>query len=441
MPPGEPANITAVTATSPSCVIGDAAEGLAAFSPFGERALVKDCRSQGYRWTMKCVYCADSRDNQNLSLEHIWPKALGGAQGGELFRTDRVCKTCNNLAGIWVDGAFLKGWFTNVEIATSREFIDPKVPGPLPLVYMGLDEEFPVEPGYICEYWAGPAGEHIYHTHTEDDDRWFGFGGGDFIKRKKNAGRVYLYLTSDVPYWVVTALKSFLAHFDGLKTRNFCLTKIEGSLSTKLLDQFIDTGVATNIEAREINWVRTRSPTGRKPNKLQIYLRFSDRFLAKIALGVGANILGDAFAQSDYAGELRKLLWPSRQVEEDNPVVYGTNYWKVNGLSKVRDFIGLKGAWNILLKSSASEFTIGVGTPSGKWMTTVVSNDSSLLTDEIHNRYDDGVIHFVIPQRGIFTNGILLPTVLLHTMKIEHCAELDALEALRCPVDQIPKPR
>lgn len=395
-----------------------------------------------WRKKMRCIYCSDLRQDTKLTLEHIWPQALGGSRGSQLFESERLCEICNSLAGIWVDGAFVKAWFTIAEKATSREFLDPDNPGAIPLFYLGIDEEFPVEPGCVCEYWAGPSGEHIYHVHPKDDDRWFGFGGGDFLRRKKaEAGRTYLFLTSAVPYWVITAFKSFHAHFGAMKTRNFCLTKVDGQLPPGLLDEFLDLADSNTIEKSEIAWIKSRPSRGRKNNRIPINIRFSDRFLAKLALGLGSNILPNEFGESAYATKLRKLLWLRPGADVMPTGVLGGNYWQENGLSQASALIGLRGAWSILLRSSRSNFTVSVGAPSGRWMTVIVTDDVDLLSNAVHEVYDDGVLHYVIPQRDIFTPGIPLPDVLSHTMKLKPSAQLAALEAIRCPEGRLPKPR
>jgi HNH endonuclease len=72
-----------------------------------------------------CVYCEQDKPEEEFDLEHIWPDALGGDLLPALFQTNDVCQRCNNLAGLFVDGAFLKSWFGQAERATGAyDYVD-----------------------------------------------------------------------------------------------------------------------------------------------------------------------------------------------------------------------------------------------------------------------------------------------------------------------------
>jgi hypothetical protein len=65
-----------------------------------------------------CIYCGEEKNTDEFSAEHIWPDALGGDDLPDFWRTDDVCQKCNNLSGLYVDGAFVKGWAGGAERAT-----------------------------------------------------------------------------------------------------------------------------------------------------------------------------------------------------------------------------------------------------------------------------------------------------------------------------------
>lgn len=161
---------------------------------------------------MTCIYCAGRTGDPEMTLEHVWPRALGGDDTPALFKTRDVCRTCNSRTGQWVDGAFIRNFFVSNERGMgAHEYLDPSRPGPAPLVYFGFDTEFPTDSGQVCERWLGLAGEHIYHVHQADDPRWEVFAGGDMIRRGRiDPGRVYVFLTSPTEYWALTALHSVL---------------------------------------------------------------------------------------------------------------------------------------------------------------------------------------------------------------------------------------
>ncbi len=126
----------------------------------------------------RCIYCFREKPIEEFSLEHIWPDALGGALCGDFFKTREVCEKCNNVCGLFVDGAFIKSWFVQMEIANqSYRFLNPSKPTAVPLHYLGVEPSLPTEEGEICERWQGPAGERIYHFHLADEERWDTFAG------------------------------------------------------------------------------------------------------------------------------------------------------------------------------------------------------------------------------------------------------------------------
>lgn len=87
--------------------------------------------------TRRCIYCFQCKLVGEFSLEHIWPDALGGSLCDDLFKTKEVCAKCNNICGLFVDGAFIKTWFVQTEIANQgSEFLDPSKPTAVPLQYL-----------------------------------------------------------------------------------------------------------------------------------------------------------------------------------------------------------------------------------------------------------------------------------------------------------------
>ena len=388
---------------------------------------------------MNCIYCAGRRNDPKMSLEHIWPDALGGTAAPALFKSRSVCQACNSLAGQWVDGAFLKSWFISQEAgAAARFYMDPQKPGIVPMIYMGVDQEFPVQTGMICERWLGSAGEHIYHVHLEDDDKWYGFAGGDFLKRKKfDAGRAYLVLTSQNVFWTMTALQSFVAQFG--RSRLFCLTRIEG-MPPNLATVYVDEKNADAIEAREIAWIRARPDGQQHHHRLSLRIDFSDRFLAKLSLGLGANILGESYLASPYSDELRKLLWFRQNSGAEQPKVRGTNFWQEAKLSQFSKITGWSGAWTILLLGLREGLALYLSTPGGRGMTMAISDDSSFWTAPEFLSYREGCIFIAVPERKLFVGPVAFPAYLAHQLGNIVDPRLESLATMRGNPSRLPKP-
>ena len=233
---------------------------------------------------MTCIYCRGRRGDPEQSLEHIWPRALGGADSPSLFQTDDVCRSCNSVVGQWVDGAFLKSWFITHEIGeSSRSFIDPQKPGPLPLMYMGVDQRFPVEQGEVAELWMGQGGESVHHVHQIDSPTWFGFAGGDFIRRKRlDPGRAYLMIRSQNQYWAWTSLLSFIEYMRG--ARLFSATRLAG-VPSAIAQQLTDEGKANDVEQAELG-LDLKPCKQRAPSTT----RHPDGFLSAISGEIGRRL-------------------------------------------------------------------------------------------------------------------------------------------------------
>lgn len=389
---------------------------------------------------MNCIYCNGRKNNPRMTLEHIWPQSLGGAAAPELFRSNQVCESCNNHAGLWVDGAFTKSWFVANEAAMQdRSYLDPEKPGIVPFIYMGIDTEFPNRPDHICERWLGQAGEHIYHIHLADEDKWYGYAGGDVIRRKRDKGCAYLILTSQSTYWALTALASFAKKFKGC--RLFCLTAI-GGFPKALSEQYIHISNANEIEAAEIAWIKSRPDNTQQQMQLSLRLDFSDRFLAKVALGIGANLFGNIYCSSSYAGELRKLLWRnSKSDDEGSPQVFGTSFWQDKDLRPISQYISLPGAWTILLQGLKDGFALCLFTPGGRCMSMSISDDNSLWASPEFKLYHEGAVYFAIPQRDLFVGPVPLIQRIAHGLGNLVNPTLAMIESLRGDPSRLPKAR
>lgn len=138
---------------------------------------------------IECIYCQQQKEEKEFSLEHVIPQFLGGNFVSDKFKTRRVCKTCNNNLGLFVDAAFEKDWLIfNYLNTEAYAFFNPNKPIPLPLQCMGISE---LKPPYIseedlCEYWLGPLGEQVFWIRP-DDERLYWYSGGNprTVKKQK----------------------------------------------------------------------------------------------------------------------------------------------------------------------------------------------------------------------------------------------------------------
>ena len=330
----------------------------------------------------------------------------------------------------------MKSFFTSIESGlAAQRFLDPKRPSALPLIYMGEDQEFPVQPDEVCERWSGPSGEHIYLVHLADDDKWYGFAGGDVIRRQKDPGRVYFYLTSAEEYWAITGLLSIIKAHAG--KRLFSLTTLQSDVP--LFEHFIvPEDRATSVEAAEISWIRSR-PQHNQRNALSIRLDFADRFLAKLALGLGHNLFGESYINGTYADQLRQLLW--RKPSEDMPNVYGTGFWQQPLSAGLSQIISIPGAWAIVLCAVEKSLALSLLSPSGREMAICISDDITPFDEAVVSEYFHGMVYYMIPVKSIFAGPFQIARVLAHRNGTRVDSELAVFDAMKTTPGILPAKR
>lgn len=377
----------------------------------------------------RCIYCQGATGDAQFSEEHIWPQSLGGDVAPADFITRDVCKTCNDRCGLWVDAGFTKSFLASTDALRGAElFLDPDRPGPLPLIYMGVDVEFECAPDEICERWTGPSGEHVYHVHLRDDQKWDAYAGGDILRRKRDPGRVYVYLTSSEEFWALTGLVSVAMRFPGAKRR--CLTIVNGiSFAPHILAA--DEGPISDVEAREIAFIRGR-PLGPKHGQFVIQIDATERFLAKLALGFGHTLLGPSVSSSPYADDLRRRLWPRRSEEPAEDRIRGAAGVRGQDDPFLARFLGVEGAWTLSFRAMPEGFIMSLATPGLKLMHIALSDDPSLWPPDAITRFADGETYVMVPPRRMVVGPIEFGHFLAHQLdgpREPRLAELDALKA------------
>ena len=163
-----------------------------------------------------CSYCFRAKPISEFSYEHIWPEGLGGDHLPSLWQTKNVCGRCNNLAGLFVDGEFIKSWMGSSErSAGDLDFLDPSNPerGKLSLFYMGFLTSAKTLPDEVAEFWLGPCGAHIVHIRPKHEPLWDTYAGGKPSRKRSDWGSAYLALTSMERFWIIASVTGFHNHF------------------------------------------------------------------------------------------------------------------------------------------------------------------------------------------------------------------------------------
>lgn len=388
---------------------------------------------------LQCIYCAGRRPFTRWSREHIWPRRLGGTSSPEIFRTRQVCQTCNSLAGTWVEPPFYKNWFMQIDAAISGlRYLPRDRPGITSLMYQGFDDAVPTAEDEICERWGGPSQEIIYHIHKRDEPRWDTLPGGDFMRRNsQDQGRVYFQLTSPEEYWSLTTILSIINHFPLAQRR--CLTSIEG-LPRSVPIQWREDPFTSEQEAREANWLINHAQERRRV-RMALNTAFADRFLAKLAIGLGHTILGPRVSNSAYADRLRALLWNPVPGQHDDADLRGTGFWRPGGGDHAPDPLAFEGAWTIAIGAFYPAFGFSVCTSGGRTMSMMVSDDPGLWRPGVIGHYRETQIYIVVPQRSQFLGPYRIMDYVSHRLGRRTIPELVDLQNSRVRLRDLPPRR
>ena len=376
----------------------------------------------------KCIYCGKEKPIDEFSLEHIFPDSLGGALCDMRFKTNSVCQRCNSICGIWVDAPVIKNWFSqNYDFDSAREFVDLKKGSTLPLMYMGIFEELSSEER-ICELWLGPCGDPIYHFRNKADERYDSIVGGDFIDLKKNPGTAYLFIATDNMEWAKTVLFSFKDHFKYSK-RIACNLSVIGDLSNS---DFFDS--PSEKDKKTIEKLKLYRGQQHK-TQFSTQVGFEQRFLCKLALGIGYNLFGEDYLQSNYALELKKGLWEKDPDKRSQLRIRGTSFnYDENDFTKL---ICYKSAHLISLLSVGDYLSLGFCL-YGKIFSQIAISDEKRFWANL-NDFSNGIVYLVFPQIKEFLGPYDMPSYLAHkTQNDFKIKELEAIESRRISLDKLP---
>lgn len=267
---------------------------------------------------MKCIYCGKDKPEAEFSQEHILPRAIGGnIEPINPLSIDNVCERCNNLSGLFVDAPFIKNWFiNNYRSSNSKKYCNLTPQTVLPLTYFGVIEEF-AHDDKICEFWLGPTGDTIYHFHVPypeepDSSPMIGKPPTSYA-HDIDAGFVFLFIRSNNPKWHPTIIFSVLANFN--KSEIYL-----GNGETPPIKNFKNIPESLSELYDKLKVKQAKMHT----NTMQVGLYYEDRFLCKLALGIGSLLLNPIFESSEQADLLRKGMWIKNHKERRKLKIHGT---------------------------------------------------------------------------------------------------------------------
>lgn len=237
-----------------------------------------------------CIYCNKEKPKDEFSLEHIFPDALGGALCSDVFKTRRVCRQCNSISGLFVDGALIKNFFIQNDLAESAlNYIDLEKPASLPLRYMGPVDNLTIGDDLSCDSWFGPHGGLIYHRRKKADTKYDTIAGGNPIDNKKFRGEIYIFAQNEDMYWNKVLLLSAYIYFKHARriSGNFPESSVtfDNNGERPYFDEPTENEKAFLEEIKNIQ--------GKKhEGKFAVQIGFEQRFLCKLRWLLGPIYLG-----------------------------------------------------------------------------------------------------------------------------------------------------
>lgn len=283
-----------------------------------------------------CLYCGNEKGEEDFSQEHIIPRAIGGnLTPDNPFTIQNVCRKCNSLAGTFIDGPFIKSWITqNYRAEVIMKYANISSRPILPLRYMGVIRELQYE-SKICEFWLGPTGDSIYHFHDpypEEADVPPMVGIPTYARRNEiDNGFAFLFIRSNNPAWHPTIGCSFFEQFRKS-------TLYLGNGPTPQGGAFSDIP-----DELAVLHGRLQSMSGQTHNINTVFgVHYGDRFLAKIALGIGSLLLKESFITSHSADLLRRFMWSKNAELRSEIPIPGSSFFgeKIGTLNNIMNWPG-----------------------------------------------------------------------------------------------------
>jgi len=376
----------------------------------------------------KCLYCQQEKDSAEYSLEHIFPDALGGSLFPQVFKTRDVCRHCNSTSGLFIDGPFIKNFFSqNDRSQAYLNYINFNKPVAMPLKYLGVLEDFTGEDNEVCEVWFGPHGGIVYHVRQKADPRYDTMIGGNPIENKKNNGWIAIFAQNSDVYWNEVLLLSCIKYFG--KAR-----RISGGI--QLTPQAQHNAYFNEPTDKELSILQFfRSISGRQHHcKIQIQIGFEQRFLAKLALGLGYNLFGNKFLNSEYSQKLRNAMW-EKDFNKRLEIVNFSDYFH-DGKNIRDNFLAWEGVHTLVLFPIGSILYLIFYCFGYKLMMIPLCYDHEIWNTSISS---DGIVYVAAPQLELFSVPLSSVEFISHKTGYHRIAKLEEIEQLKNDISQLPK--
>lgn len=359
---------------------------------------------------MKCIYCNLNKEEKEFSLEHIFPTALGGKKlNDNLFKTRKVCRDCNSKMGLFVDALFLKSFFVKGSMSNDYlnylDFNDDK--STLPFIYLGKNESVTHSDYDYCDYWNWAGGSRIFHFHNNYFENFESLAGGNPIKHKNNktAGEAYLVSSTNNLIWIKKLLLSFKEHFKYAK---------RFSVNIAIQNENNILNIPSTQQQSIINSILQVS-NGTQHNKIVLQNGFEVRFLAKMALALGDNLLDTQYICSNYARQLQNIIFEKdiNKIADFEPKI--SNFFQLKN-ENIFKLIAWKGGHTILFLPIQNSLILHLSLFGSEIpLLTTITDELEKFDIDLVKKYPNGWVYIFIPQRGIFKGPYSFPAYIAYS--------------------------
>jgi HNH endonuclease len=393
--------------------------------------------------TKLCIYCLENKPIDAFSEEHIIPQFMGGSSDCSPAITNEVCKQCNSIFGRFVDAPVAKGFFLKTieggawEACFDYDEIDGNV---FPLIYLGKSNEIQSGQGEEVEVWLCPDGGTAWDFHISRGEDFDAFAGGDpYLRRKDEASRVYVFVSSQKRYWLLSNIKSAPAQFKEETIYFGADSDVEGQLPRdRAKGRFCQKDVDAIAERDKIRLVLNEGRLLKHVVKLDML--FDVRFLAKLAITFGHKLLGDEYGDLQYTDRLRSLLWtrrsrldPAQHLVRMRSYFSGLQDYSLKPLSFPLGFV-------FMLKIIDENIVAAIAFPSGHFVQVSITDSSVDTSFSVRDYFVDEHVLISIPQLKRTLAPIKLNDYVAWATGNLRISELDGLKARITPRSQLPPP-
>ncbi|MCW0386284.1 hypothetical protein NB722_000823 [Xanthomonas sacchari] len=340
-----------------------------------------------------CLYCREDKDFSHSSLEHAIPQFMGGDFAPDIFKIKNVCKSCNNNLGLWVDASYAKSWFVTNQLAeAARLFCTKPNDRGLPLVCMGRTSipGLDIPEDNIAEQWIGPSGETIIWVRPHDE-RMDSYSGGNPIETKKKPSVAYFFPVSDVSEKHELGLRSYFRALHKRKARKILCAKAIDANGGIVNPEQLGFDAPSPEELSNADAIRNAIASG--PIRINFVTNkgFDQRFICKLALGVGYSLFSEEFLENGIAVEASKGVWPPQ--DGTKPKIRGTPTL-LSGDFPFNEMLAYPGAISIAVLCAKIKWIMSVSI-SGKIPFFIELGPSSMFSTHVNR--DEGYILLLLP--------------------------------------------